>query len=338
MPYLECRDFRRVFRHFTLDISFSVEEGELLCIIGPSGSGKSTLLNAIAGTDRSVAGQIILAGEDITAMDIRRRGIGMVFQDFSLFPSMDVGRNIRYGMRDVSPEEKERRTEELLEMVDLPGFGKRSVNELSGGEAQRVALARAVAAKPRMLLLDEPLSALDAPLRKKLRATIRQIHDETGITMIHVTHDREEAFAIADRIMIMRDGKAVAAGTPEQLYRHPQNLFTAFFTGEGTALPMPRQSSDKSENLMFFRPEDAVLGKAVPDEGYTVFEGAVPESCEYTGSGYLVRLSYKGRPVLVMADNRPDFSCADALHFSVRNDRMVLLDGESTKDPGLGIN
>lgn len=334
MPYLECRDLRRVFRHFTLDISFSVDKGELLCIIGPSGSGKSTLLNAIAGTDRSVAGQIILDGEDITAMDIRRRRIGMVFQDFSLFPSMDVSRNIRYGMRDVSPEKKERRTEELLEMVDLPGYGKRSVNELSGGEAQRVALARAVAAKPRMLLLDEPLSALDAPLRKKLRATIRQIHDETGITMIHVTHDREEAFAIADRIMIMRDGKAVATGTPEQLYRHPQNLFTAFFTGEGSAIPIPGFTGESTEKMFFFRPEDAVIGDAVNHEDYAVFKSAEPESCEYTGSGYMVRLSWNGRPVLVMSDRRPGLSGTEPTAFSVRRDRMVILDGESTKNPG----
>ena len=334
MPYLECRDLRRVFRHFTLDISFSVEKGELLCIIGPSGSGKSTLLNAIAGTDRSVDGQIVLDGEDITTMDIRRRRIGMVFQDFSLFPSMDVEKNIQYGMRDVSAAEKARLTEELLEMVELPGYGKRSVNELSGGEAQRVALARAVAAKPRMLLLDEPMSALDAPLRKKLRATIRQIHDETGITMIHVTHDREEAFAIADRIMIMRSGILEATGTPEQLYRHPGNLFTAFFAGEGSAIPMPRYSTEAEEKILFFRPEDAVLGYQVPHDDYTVFEGAVPESCEYTGSGYLVKLTFKGRPVLVMADGKPDFSDADTVSFSVRDDRMVLLEGNTVKDSG----
>jgi len=334
MPYLECRDLKRVFRHFTLDISFSVDKGELLCIIGPSGSGKSTLLNAIAGTDRSVSGQIVLDGEDITSMDIRRRRIGMVFQDFSLFPSMDVAKNIQYGMRDVPASEKARLTEELLEMVELPGYGKRSVNELSGGEAQRVALARAVAAKPRMLLLDEPMSALDAPLRKKLRATIRQIHDETGITMIHVTHDREEAFAIADRIMIMRSGKPEATGTPEQLYRHPRNLFTAFFTGEGSAIPMPSDSNKTAEKTLFFRPEDAVLGNRMPHEDYTVFEGAVPGSYEYTGSGYLVRLAYKGRDVLVMADDRPDFPDADTVPFSVRDDRMILLDGESTNDPG----
>jgi len=333
MPYLECRDLKRVFRHFTLDTSFSMEKGELLCIIGPSGSGKSTLLNAIAGTDRSVAGQIILGGEDITSMDIRRRRIGMVFQDFSLFPSMDVGKNIQYGMRDIPAAEKARLTDQLLEMVDLPGYGNRSVNELSGGEAQRVALARAVAAKPRMLLLDEPLSALDAPLRKKLRATIRQIHDETGITMIHVTHDREEAFAIADRIMVMRSGKPEATGTPEQLYRHPENIFTAFFTGEGSAIPMLQNQGEVSEKILFFRPEDAVLGNAVFHEDYTVFEGAVPESCEYTGSGYLVRLSYKGSPVLVMADRKPDLSDTKTVPFSVRDDRMIILDAESTNAP-----
>ena len=328
MPYLECRDLRRVFHHFTLDISFSVDEGELMCILGPSGSGKSTLLGAVSGTDSSVSGQILLDGEDITRMPIRNRRIGMVFQDFSLFPSMDVERNIQYGMKDMSESEKHAEVGRLLDMVDLAGYEKRQVHELSGGEAQRIALVRAVAAKPRMLLLDEPLSALDAPLRKKLRTMIRQIHDQTGITMLYVTHDREEAFAIADRIMIMRGGKLEAAGTPEELYRHPSNLFTAFFTGEGSAIPMSCIDGYDSEKTLFFRPEDARIGNPVSLGPHIILKGASMESHEYTGSGYLVRLSCKGCPILVMTRKKPDPEWAGApVQISIPKDRAVILNG-----------
>ena len=325
MPYLECRNLRRVFRHFTLDISFSVDKGELMCILGPSGSGKSTLLGAISGTDSSVSGQILLDGEDITGMPIRRRRIGMVFQDFSLFPSMNVEKNIQYGMRGVPESEKHAETEKLLEMVDLAGYGSRSVHELSGGEAQRIALVRAVAAKPRMLLLDEPLSALDAPLRKKLRTIIRQIHDRTGITMLYVTHDREEAFAIADRIMIMKGGKLEDMGTPEELYRHPSNLFTAFFTGEGSAIPMSCIEGKASENVLFFRPEDAAIDRKDADDDI-VLGGAAIESYEYTGSAYLVRLIYKDRTVLAMSKEKPAPSGAGSyVSVSVPRDRITIL-------------
>ena len=250
----------------------------------------------------------------------------MVFQDFSLFPSMNVEKNIQYGMRDVPESEKHAETERLLEMVDLAGYGSRSVHELSGGEAQRIALVRAVAAKPRMLLLDEPLSALDAPLRKKLRTIIRQIHDRTGITMLYVTHDREEAFAIADRIMIMKSGRLEDIGTPEELYRHPSNLFTAFFTGEGSAVPMSCIDGVASEKTIFFRPEDAEINKKDPDDKDIVLNDAAIESFEYTGSGYLVRLAYKDRTVLAMSKEKPAPSGAGShVSVSVPNDRTVLL-------------
>ena len=237
MSYLECNQIRQSFgSKFSMDLSFSMDKGELLCIIGPSGSGKSTLLSLIAGIDTPQGGSIIIDGEDITHMSIRKRQIGMVFQDFSLFPSMNVERNIQYGMKDT--QNREERTRELLDLVGLEGYGKRSVSQLSGGEAQRIALARAIAAEPRILLLDEPLSALDAPLRKKLRSVIKHIHEKTATTMLYVTHDREEAFAIADRIMIIKSGRIAAIGGPEALYNNPPNLFAAAFTGEGSTVPM----------------------------------------------------------------------------------------------------
>ena len=204
MPYLEIRKLEKKYKDFTLSASFGVDEGEFLCVIGPSGSGKSTLLSLIAGLDKPDGGTVTIDGKDITKMKIQERGIGMVFQDFTLFPSMNVEKNIQFGMTEKKAEKK-KISDALLSLVGLEGYAKRSVSSLSGGEAQRVQLARAIAAKPKILLLDEPLSALDAPLRKSIRSSIRAIHDALGITMIYVTHDREEAFSISDSIMIMHD-------------------------------------------------------------------------------------------------------------------------------------
>ncbi len=306
MAYLECIDLKRVHPQFSLELSFSMEKGELVCIIGPSGSGKSTLLSLLCGIDSPDSGRIMLNGTDITDTPIQKRNIGMVFQDFSLFPSMNVERNIQYGMRDIPQAERAKETEKLLDMVGLSGYGKRKVTELSGGEAQRVALARAVAAKPQMLLLDEPLSALDAPLRKRLRTIIRQIHDTTGITMLYVTHDREEAFAIADRIMIMRDGRIESIGTPEQIYHHPSSLFSAFFTGDGTSIPMSIFGDYDARKHMFFRPEDIVFDEVQDEENYLVLRNAKVESSEYTGSFYILKLSFKGNLVTAYAARRPE--------------------------------
>ena len=308
MPYLEVRKLEKKYKDFTLSASFGVEEGEFLCIIGPSGSGKSTLLSLIAGLDKPDGGTITLDGKDITGEKIQDRGIGMVFQDFTLFPSMNVEKNIQFGMKEKKKSERKKMSDALLELVDLSGYGKRSVSSLSGGEAQRVQLARAIAAEPRMLLLDEPLSALDAPLRKSIRNSIRAIHDATGITMLYVTHDREEAFSISDSIMIMHDGKTVTMGTAEELYRKPGDLFTAFFTGEGTAIPA-HLVYENTTGYLFFRPEDAVLSEEpINPEMYPmhiVFNDLKIVSAEFTGSGYLLGLDYQGYPMLCMSRTKP---------------------------------
>ncbi len=311
MAYLECRDLRRVYPQFSLELSFSMEQDELLCIIGPSGSGKSTLLSLVCGIDSPDSGKILLDGRDITETPIQKRSIGMVFQDFSLFPSMDVERNIQYGMKADSKSAKAKETERLLELVGLSGYGRRKVTELSGGEAQRVALARAIAAKPRMLLLDEPLSALDAPLRKRIRTLVRQIHDSTGIPMIYVTHDREEAFAIADRIMIMRGGHLESIGTPEEVYHRPKNLFSAFFTGDGTGLPMSLFGDPSEKKHLFFRPEDIVLDKVDSVDDHLVLRKASLVSTEYTGSYYILKLDFKGCLVTAYSQSRPEESTMD---------------------------
>ena len=323
MSYLECNQIRQSFgSKFSMDLSFSMDKGELLCIIGPSGSGKSTLLSLIAGIDTPQSGSIIIDGEDITHMSIRRRQIGMVFQDFSLFPSMNVEKNIQYGIKE--SQNKEKRTRELLDLVGLEGYGKRSVNLLSGGEAQRIALARAIAAEPRILLLDEPLSALDAPLRKKLRSVIRQIHEKTGTTMLYVTHDREEAFAIADRIMIIKDGRIVAIGNPEELYNNPPNLFAAAFTGEGSTVPMSLFENDTEEKTAFIRPEDInidINAEVQSDDETILLHGAKVLETEFTGTAYTVSLDYEGHLLKAVSDRKPD---GTTVSVSIKRSRIHL--------------
>ena len=307
MSYLECNQIRQSFgSKFSMNLSFSMDKGELLCIIGPSGSGKSTLLSLIAGIEVPQGGSIIIDGEDITNMSIRKRHIGMVFQDFSLFPSMNVEKNIQYGMKDIL--NKEEKTRELLSLVGLEGYGKRSVNQLSGGEAQRIALARAIAAEPRILLLDEPLSALDAPLRKKLRSVIKQIHEKTGTTMLYVTHDREEAFAIADRILVMKAGRIEAIGEPEELYRNPPTLFVASFTGEGSTVSMSLFREDDEERTAFIRPEDIRIVDQTEKENSRgiILHGAEVLETEFNGTSYTVNLNYDGFPLIAISDTKPE--------------------------------
>ena len=308
MAYLEIRNLKKEYRDFTLSISLSVDEGEFLCVIGPSGSGKSTLLSIIAGLEEADGGTITLAGHDITHSRIQERGIGMVFQDFALFPSMNVSRNIEFGMKEKDKARRKEITADLLRLVGLEGYGKRSVNSLSGGEAQRVQLARAIASEPRILLLDEPLSALDAPMRKNIRNAVRAIHDSLGITMIYVTHDREEAFSISDSILLMKDGQAEARGSAEDLYRNPPSLFSAFFTGEGTALPA-HLIFENMEGSVFFRPEEAAIAEEELDPSlytmHVIFSGCEVISCEFLGTGYMLGLSYRGYPLLCQSATKP---------------------------------
>ena len=307
MGYLKISGLEKKYKDFSLSLSMEIEEGEFISIIGPSGSGKSTLLSIIAGILAPDSGRILLSGEDITRRRIQDRGIGMVFQDMALFPSMDVRHNIQAGMKEKDRKKRNMLTERLLELTGLAGYGRRSVSSLSGGEAQRVALARSIAAEPRILLLDEPLSSLDAPLRKHLRAAIRAIHDSLGITMLYVTHDREEAFAISDRIAIMHDGRIEVYGSAEELYRKPADLFTAFFTGEGTAIPLSAISGE--DGTLFFRPENAEImdnstdGSAFPR--HMILRNAEIVSAEFTGDGYTLGLDWNGFKILARSTMRP---------------------------------
>ena len=310
MEYLEINNLKKKYDDFSLDVNFSVKEGEFVCLIGPSGSGKSTVLSILTGLEEADDGMIVLDGEDITGKSTQERNIGLVFQDYALFSNMNVEKNIQYGMdkKHKSKKEIKEQTELLLEYVDLKGYEKRKVTSLSGGEAQRVALARAIASEPKILLLDEPLSALDAPLRKRLRTVIRTIHDRTGITVIYVTHDREEAFAISDRIIVMKDGLIAADGNPETLYNKPNSAFTASFTGDGTLLDASMFFEGASGSL-FFRPESVIISDEPLNPqlypSYLVINNVKIVSVEYTGSHYLLCVDYNGYYILALSLIKP---------------------------------
>lgn len=215
------------------DISLNVENGKFLCLLGPSGCGKSTLLRIIAGLEASSRGQILLDGRDITKVPPHLRDFGMVFQSLALFPHLSVGGNIAFalGIRGASREVQKREVERLLELVHLPGIAERSIMQLSGGQRQRVAIARALALKPKLFLLDEPMSALDAKLREAMQVELKRLQQELGITTLLVTHDQKEAMTTADLVVLMSGGIIQQVAPPLEMYRKPANPFVAGFIG-----------------------------------------------------------------------------------------------------------
>ncbi|MCE4944919.1 ABC transporter ATP-binding protein [Streptomyces albulus] len=220
--------------HPALDgVDLFVAAHEIVCVLGPSGSGKSTLLRVVAGLQHADAGAVLLEGRDQVGVPTHRRGVGLMFQDHQLFPQRDVAGNVAFGvrMRGSSRAEQQRTVAELLDLVGLPGAERRAVASLSGGEQQRVALARALAPSPRLLMLDEPLGQLDRGLRERLVVELRRLFRELGTTVLAVTHDQGEAFALADRVVVMRDGRIAQSGTPLEVWQRPASAFVARFLG-----------------------------------------------------------------------------------------------------------
>ena len=274
--------------------SLQAEPGEFIALLGPSGCGKTTALRSLAGLERVDSGRILIDGRDVTDEPTNRRDLGMVFQSYSLFPHLTSGQNVEFGlrMRKVAAGDRRRRAAEALELVGLDHHADRYAHQLSGGQQQRVALARALVTEPRVLLLDEPLSALDAKVRVQLREEIRRIQTELGITTFFVTHDQEEALAVADRVAVMRAGAIEQIGTPEELYHRPATAFVAEFVGltnrvPGTVsggvlrvldqtVPLAAPASD-GPVIAYVRPEDVLLAaEGFPAEVLTTsFLGAL---------------------------------------------------------------
>ena len=255
--YLTVRDATKTYGTFTaLDrVSIGIDKGEFVCLLGPSGCGKTTLLRLIAGLTDLDGGEITLEDANLSQLPARKRGFGIVFQSYSLFPNMTVAENIGYGLkiRGAAPGDIAARVSELLDLVKLPQVAGKMPGQLSGGQQQRIALARAIAVDPRVLLLDEPLSALDAKVRAELRDEIRQVQRALGIPTLMVTHDQEEALALADKIICMNHGIVVQAGTPEDLYHRPATRFVAEFMGISNLLP-PDHVAQLFPDLMPTRP------------------------------------------------------------------------------------
>ena len=238
---------KRFHNAFAVDhVDLDVPDGKLVCFLGPSGCGKTTLLRIIAGLETPTSGSVMFAGRDLTHVPANRRDFGMVFQSLALFPHMSVAENVAYPLRlrGVDKSAQARRVAELLELIQLPHMANRPVTQLSGGQRQRVAIARAIASSPKLLLLDEPLSALDAKLREAMQVEIRLLQQRLGITTIMVTHDQREAMTMADEIVVMQKGCIAQVGRPLDIYREPVNEFVADFIGLGNILPVTLEGDD----------------------------------------------------------------------------------------------
>ncbi|MFF4212625.1 ABC transporter ATP-binding protein [Streptomyces sp. NPDC001796] len=293
-------------------VDLEVAEQEIVCVLGPSGSGKSTLLRTVAGLQPLDAGRLFLDGRDLDGVPAHRRGVGLMFQDHQLFPQRDVGGNVAFGLRmhKTARAEREARVAELLGLVGLPGAARRAVSELSGGEQQRVALARALAPRPRLLMLDEPLGQLDRSLRERLVIELRDLFGRLGTTVLAVTHDQGEAFALADRVVVMRDGRIAQSGTPLQVWQRPANEFVARFLGfdnvvEATVageaadtpwgkLPVP-EGSPQGPGSLLVRPAGVRLTAATEGLRCTV------TARTFRGTHVAVRLQPEGAPALEAA-------------------------------------
>ncbi len=287
-PFLSIQRVRKTFGPTTVvqDFNLDVEAGEFISFLGPSGCGKTTVLRMVAGFEEPTAGNVVVSGRDITQLKPNQRNVGMVFQAYALFPNLTVAQNVGFGLKvaKMPKAEADQRVAEMLSLIRLPELGSRYPYQLSGGQQQRVALARALAPKPKLLLLDEPLSALDAKVRVSLREEIRAIQQRLGITTIFVTHDQEEALSISDRIVVMYNGKAEQVGTPFEIYNRPSTRFVASFVG--TLNILDAEVLDASSGRMMIDGQEVIAAGGV--------DGAAPGA----------RRSVALRPEAVLAERR----------------------------------
>ncbi len=320
-------------------VSLDIAAGEIFFLLGGSGCGKTTLLRLIAGFIAPDSGTIRFANDDVTQLPVERRDLGMVFQNYALWPHLSVAENISFGleMRRVVPTERARRVDEALGLVELSGFGARRIAELSGGQQQRVALARALVIRPQVLLLDEPLSNLDARLRQTMRVEIRRICKAAGVTAIYVTHDREEALSTADRIAVMAGGRLAQVGTPRQVYGQPASTAVATFLGDANLLPGMVRDADTAMCalgvLPAFVPKGIAPGTAVtvcirPERLRIVTTGAISGTIgaqTYLGGNAAWTIRCGSTELQVVEQAPPSRAIGDVVYLSITRDDVVVL-------------
>jgi putative spermidine/putrescine transport system ATP-binding protein len=312
MAYLEISHLEKSFgaTHVVKDFNLAVDKGEFVSLLGPSGCGKTTVLRLVAGFETPSAGSIQIDGRDMTGLRTTQRNIGMVFQAYALFPNLTVAQNVGFGLKvaGVARAEIDARVADMLRLIGLPELGGRYPFQLSGGQQQRVALARALAPQPRVLLLDEPLSALDAKIRVSLRQEIRQIQQQLGITTIFVTHDQEEALSMSDRVVVMNGGIAEQIGAPFEIYNRPATAFVAGFVGSHTAFdaevvdPTAGTVTLNGTRLVLGQPLRAIAGAKVrlalrPEAAHL---GQMP-GCETLLSGRIAQVNFMGAIIRLTA-------------------------------------
>lgn len=330
------------------DFSLDVNKGEFVTFLGPSGCGKTTILRMIGGFDTPTDGKILLEGEDISSMPPNERPVNTVFQKYALFPHLNVHDNIAFGLKLKKMDKKvmDAKVKEALELVDLEGFEKRSITTLSGGQQQRIAIARAIVNEPKLLLLDEPLSALDYKMRKEMQLELKAMHERLGITFIFVTHDQEEALTMSDKIVVMADGEIQQVGTPEEIYNEPANVFVADFIGESNIFNGTMAGKCKASfvNNVFdcvdeyekglkidavIRPEDFEI--VDPDEGQ--IKGKVISS-DFKGTFYITFVAYKNYEIEVHCLNHYKKGTKVGLKVSPDNIHIIPYDTSINHYPG----
>ena len=334
-------------------VDLDVQSGEFLTLLGPSGSGKTTLLMVLAGFTRPDSGSLRFGDEEVIRMPPHKREVGMVFQNYALFPHMDVAANIGFPlkMRGASKDDINNRVENALATVQLQGYGDRRITQLSGGQKQRVALARAIVFEPRILLMDEPLSALDKKLREHMQIELRRLHEKLGMTTVYVTHDQREALTMSDRVAVINHGKLVQLDEPRKIYDHPATPFVANFIGESTLLPVEhiggnpcyhgtplRMSGQNSArgNLLMLRPERLVLLPGGESAAYNCFRGKVGDVV-YQGESFVVYVTLgDGAEVAVRSVSQQQSLAAaptpgSEITLGLHPDETVLIPGEASE-------
>ncbi|EPJ3801668.1 ferric ABC transporter ATP-binding protein [Morganella morganii] len=343
--FVELKNVTKRFGTNTVidDLSLSIPAGSMVTLLGPSGCGKTTVLRLVAGLEKPTEGKMFIDGEDVTDRSIQQRDICMVFQSYALFPHMSLGDNVGYGLKMLGRPKAEvkERVEEALELVDLAGFADRFVDQISGGQQQRVALARALILKPKVLLFDEPLSNLDANLRRSMREKIRELQQQFNITSLYVTHDQSEAFAVSDMVLVMNKGKIMQLGSPQELYRQPASKFMASFMGDANIFPAiltgdaveifsyrlprpPQFVTEKSSVTVGVRPE-AITLSLLGDES----QRCTVSHVAYMGPQYEVTVDWHGQSMLLQINaTQLQPSVGDSLFLQIHPYGMFILPEE----------